>query len=71
MNLFGWIQMWRESTKKLRALGAEINKGIADLAAPIRTGASDTQVAASLQALDKVADTVKMQWPDTVVRGKK
>lgn len=68
MTLFGWLRRWKESGVKLRLLGAEVNERIADLAAPIRTGASDTQIAASIQSLNEVTETLKMQWPGTVRR---
>ena len=71
MRLFGWIRSWRESTRKLSLLGAEINERIHDLAAPLRGGASDTQVAASIQSLNNAVDTIKMQGMVTTVGRKK
>jgi hypothetical protein len=67
MTLIEWLkrpfQMWRESGVKLRLLDAEIEERIADLAAPIKQGGSDTQIAASIQSLNEVTETLKMEWP--------
>jgi len=65
MGLFDWLRRWRESAVKLRNLTAEVHERIDGLSAPIRAGSSDTQIAASIQSLNEVADTLKMQAMET------
>jgi len=71
MGLFSWFRQWRESGAKLRLLTAEVRERIDALAAPIRAGASDTQIQASIQALNDVTQTVKMQSTGTLRRNGK
>ena len=72
MTLIEWLKkpfrLWKESTVKLYILKEEVEERIADLAAPIKHGGSDTQIAASAQALTEVSETLKMQWPETIRR---
>lgn len=63
---FSLIREWREATVKLRLAAAEVDERIMDLAAPIRHGASDSQIAASIRQLNDLTQTVKMQGTGTV-----
>lgn len=63
---FSMIRRWREASVKLRLAAAEVEERITALAAPIRSGASDTQIAASIATLNDLTQTVKMQGTGTV-----
>lgn len=67
---FSWIQKWMDGGKRLRLLTAEVNERINGLAAPLREGASDTQIQASIQVLNDVTHTVKFGGPTGTVRRK-
>ena len=63
----GWFKKWREAKTKLRLLSAEVEERINGLAAPIRSvGASDTTIAASIQALNEVTETLKMSGTGSI-----
>ncbi len=68
MGLFSWIKECWNADTKLRLLTDQLNKGIDGLAAPIRSGASDTQIAASIATLNDLTQTVKLQGTGTVRR---
>jgi hypothetical protein len=57
---FSLIREWREATVKLRLAAAEVDERITALAAPIKHGASDTQIQASIALLNDLTQTVKM-----------
>jgi hypothetical protein len=66
---FGWFRKWKDATIKLRLLAAEVDERINGLAAPIRSGASDTQIQASIQALNDVTETLKLGTGTVRVKG--
>lgn len=65
---FSLIRKLVECGRRLRLLSAEESERIDALAAPIRSGASDTQIQASIQALNDVTQTVKFGGTGTVRR---
>ena len=65
---FSLIQLWRETNVRLRLAAAEVNERIDALAAPPRSGASDTQIAANMETLKDLTQTVKLQGTGTVRR---
>jgi hypothetical protein len=68
MIFFGWIKRLLETKVRLRLLDREVEERINGLAAPIKTGGSDTQIQASIAALNDVTQTVKYGDTGTVRR---
>lgn len=65
---FNLFRLWREINVKLRLAAAEVNERIDALAAPPRPGQSDTQIAANMETIKDLTQTVKLQGTGTVRR---